>query len=119
MIRSGGTRPGSVTNNGIQGYYRACVRGPFRLRLGFLRSDTSDGGLPSAHGLQRLTNFNGPFYPTPIISRPGHAGLALSSPTIFVSPEDTVWQDPDDPNYYPGLHRTSPSVPARVLSSPT
>ena len=28
--------------------------------IGFIRSDPSDGGLPSAHGLQRITNFNRP-----------------------------------------------------------
>jgi type II secretory pathway pseudopilin PulG len=45
----------------------------------FLRSDP-DGGLPSAHGLQRLTNL-GPVYGASILSS-------------FVSPEDVVWQDP-------------------------
>ncbi|QEH38166.1 hypothetical protein OJF2_67640 [Aquisphaera giovannonii] len=51
---------------------------------GLLPNDPG-GGIPSAHGLQRLTNFN----------RPGFAGTGPSAfvPSIFVSPEDVVWQD--------------------------
>jgi type II secretory pathway pseudopilin PulG len=48
-----------------------------------LRADPSDNGLASAHGLQRLTNFN----------RPTVMGAASQVPYIFVSPEDMVWNE--------------------------
>jgi hypothetical protein len=57
--------------------------------IGYIRADPFDGGPPSANGLQRLTNFN----------RPAIMPAALQVPTIFVSPEDVVWQQPTDLNY--------------------
>jgi type II secretory pathway pseudopilin PulG len=53
--------------------------------IGFLRNDPFDNGPPSAHGLQRLTNFNVPLY---------GLGYAASIQQAFVSPEDMVWQEP-------------------------
>jgi len=55
----------------------------------FLRPDPSDQGLASAYGLQRLTNFN----------RPAVMPSAMMVPSIFVSPEDVVWQEATNPNY--------------------
>ena len=58
------------------------VPGSPEARFGYgintVRSDP-DGGPPSAHGLQRLTNL-GPAFGGPILS-------------AFVSPEDVVWQE--------------------------
>ncbi len=48
----------------------------------------SDNYPISAYGLQRLTNFN----------RPTIMPAANMVPTIFVSPEDVVWQDPANTN---------------------
>jgi len=48
-----------------------------------------DGFPASAHGLQRLTNFN----------TPGVMPSANWVPNIFVSPEDVVWQESTNPNY--------------------
>jgi hypothetical protein len=54
----------------------------FASGIGFLRADPS-GGLASAHGLQRLTNFTYPaLFPA-----------SGTVPNIFVSPEDTVWNE--------------------------
>jgi type II secretory pathway pseudopilin PulG len=49
----------------------------------------SDQNPASAHGLQRLTNFN----------RPRIMPVANTVPSIFVSPEDVAWQEPTTPNY--------------------
>jgi hypothetical protein len=87
--------------------------------LTYLRSPAN--GLPSAHGLQRITNF----FPGNAQSTPA---LALSTPQAyaieeaFVSPEDLVFQDPKsqyvarpDPNIaalsFPGVSNPSPIVP--------
>src|SRR5271157_3161852 len=48
-----------------------------------------DGFPASAHGLQRLTNFN----------TPGVMPSANWVPNIFVSPEDVVWQESTNSNY--------------------
>ena len=61
----------------------------FASGIGFIQTDPSDGGLPSAWGLQRLTNFN----------RPAVMPAANNVPAAFVSPEDTVWQDPTNQTY--------------------
>ena len=72
-------------NNGVPGYYLNDPNGSLEARfasgLGFIRNDPNDSGLPSAHGLQRLTNFN----------RPGVMPSASVIPSIFVSQEDVVW----------------------------
>ncbi|MGC8641512.1 MAG: type IV pilus modification PilV family protein [Isosphaeraceae bacterium] len=54
---------------------------------------------PSAYGLQRLTNFNRPAY----VNAAGNAMAAVMPlanivPNIFVSPEDVVWQDTENPS---------------------
>jgi hypothetical protein len=56
--------------------------------IGFLRNDL-DGNPPSAYGLQRISNFN----------RPSIMAASQAVPTIFVSPEDVVWQDATNQNY--------------------
>lgn len=71
--------------------------------LGFVRNDPS-GGLPSAHGLQRLSNFNGRIYGTYTDStgatQPSYVMPSTRSvPAIFVSPEDIVWNDPTNPSW--------------------
>jgi type II secretory pathway pseudopilin PulG len=78
-----------------------------------------EGGLPaSAHGLQRLTNFNRPAYG----AIPAVMPQANMIPSIFVSPEDVVWQEPTNANYWqaftpapaPG---TVPAVPVGTPST--
>ncbi len=74
--------------------------GAFEARFGSglttIRPDPFDHGLPSAHGLQRLTNFNRPFFApnggaqTPIMP------ASVFVPNIFVSQEDVVWQQTDN-----------------------
>jgi Prokaryotic N-terminal methylation motif len=77
---------------GTTGYYLNDV-GTFEARfgsgIGFIRPDPFDQGLPSAHGLQRITNFN----------RPSVMPISYVVPSIFVSPEDTVWQEATNNNY--------------------
>jgi hypothetical protein len=66
----------------------------FASGIGFIRPDPDGNGSPSAHGLQRLTNFNTPAAViggtlTPIMP------MSQYVPSICVSPEDVVWQDPE------------------------
>ncbi|WP_406701089.1 prepilin-type N-terminal cleavage/methylation domain-containing protein [Singulisphaera sp. Ch08] len=72
----------------------------FASGIGFVRPDP-DGAAPSAHGLQRLTNFT-PFLPA-INPR------SNSVPSIFVSPEDMVLQSDKDSGA--GANALSPIVP--------
>ncbi|MFO0889278.1 MAG: hypothetical protein U0790_09080 [Isosphaeraceae bacterium] len=68
----------------------------------------------SAHGLQRLTNFNGrlvninnrfvPVMPTADIVR-----------GLFVSPEDIVWQEAENPNYNVAFTTTPVGTPSTVV----
>ena len=84
--------------------------------IGYIRSDPSDGGLPSAHGLQRITNFNRPFLinggnTIPIMP------ISNQVPNIFVSQEDVVWVEALQSNAFspvlPDLSLpSSPSAPA-------
>uniref|UniRef100_UPI0013EC2265 type IV pilus modification PilV family protein n=1 Tax=Paludisphaera rhizosphaerae TaxID=2711216 RepID=UPI0013EC2265 len=72
--------------------------------LGFVRPDPSDDNIPSAHGLQRLSNFNGRIYNHYTDSqgtiRPMYVMPSTTSvPAIFVSPEDIVWNDPTNPSW--------------------
>lgn len=62
--------------------------------IGFIRNDPQ-GGLPSAHGLQRITNFP--------------AGSPTNVPDIFVSPEDMVLQSNADSSQAVGT--VSPIAP--------
>jgi hypothetical protein len=75
--------------NGSNGYY---IGDTFEARFGYglttIRND-SDGHPPSAHGLQRITNFN----------RPTVMPQSAFVPNIFVSQEDLVWQDPKGETY--------------------
>jgi hypothetical protein len=76
----------SNPNYGGYGYYLNWDGNEARFGsgLGFINYDPSGGGNPSAHGLQRLTNINPAVYTT-ITDR-----FAAS---IFVSPEDIVFQE--------------------------
>jgi Tfp pilus assembly protein PilV len=86
----------TVGANG-SGYYLDPVNGTTleaRFGYGLTTVGTSKGsvdydgnGTPSAHGLQRITNFH------PLM--PG----SLFVPNIFVSQEDLVWQNPDVKTY--------------------
>ena len=81
---------------GLPGYYMGdtlALEARFGAGLGFIQADPAgDGFPPSAHGLQRITNFNRPYYvnpktgvQTPIMP------ISTTVPAIFVSPEDVVW----------------------------
>jgi type II secretory pathway pseudopilin PulG len=63
----------------------------FASGIGFIRPDPFDGGLPSAHGLQRVTNFNRPFVTNALGVTVPIMPAAASVPNIFVSQEDVVW----------------------------
>jgi hypothetical protein len=84
--------PNGIPNDQSQtGYYLGDqFEARFGSGIGFIRKDPTDGGLPSAHGLQRLTNFNRPSLLlngviTPIMP------ISSAVPNIFVSQEDVVW----------------------------
>ena len=71
-----------------------------------LRPDPSPGGgLASAHGLQRLTNFN----------RPAVMPSAMMVPSTFVSPEDVVWQESTNPNYTVAFLGGAVGTPSTVV----
>ena len=73
------------------GYYLGdTFEARFGSGIGFIRKDPSDGGLPSAHGLQRLTNFNRPFVISGGNTMPVMP-ISNAVPSIFVSQEDVVW----------------------------
>jgi len=80
-----------------------------------LRPDPSDNGLASAHGLQRLTNFNRVSYTNaqgvvvPIM--PSAAGI----PSTFVSPEDVVLQESSNPNYNVAFLGGAVGTPSTVV----
>ncbi len=89
--------------------------------IGFLRPDSSGGfsSVASAHGLQRLTNFNRPYFGNGNAEIPIQPA-SLFVPNIFVSQEDMVWQDPKVNTYtingssshYPTRHhRPQPAAP--------
>jgi len=84
--------PNSLTGT-PQGYYLndSNFEARFGAGLGYLRPDPAgDGFPPSAHGLQRLTNFNRPYVLSgnvPVAVMP----VSNDVPKTFVSPEDVVW----------------------------
>jgi len=86
----------------------------FASGIGFVRPDPNGGNRtdPSAHGLQRITNFNpslpGYTYPNPA-SIPLLHPMSSSVPDIFVSPEDIVLQSGEDSGAGSGTY--SPIVP--------
>jgi len=97
------------------GYYPAPIGGTLNMEgrfgsgLGFVRADP-DGNPPSAHGLQRVTNFN------PLNYAPLNAsGVNNPVPDIFVSPEDIVFQE--DNSLAGNTRNGSPIVPN--MSVPT
>jgi type II secretory pathway pseudopilin PulG len=67
--------------------------------IGWVRNDPIDGGVPSAHGLQRISNFYSD--PTTFANNlgngysPANYLLSIVAP-IFVSPEDYVFQSLSD-----------------------
>ncbi len=67
-----------------------------------LRQDT-DGvtTTPSAHGLQRLTNFNRPSYTNALGVTFSIMPAATQVPLIFVSQEDIVWQGATESSIWP------------------
>ncbi len=82
----------------------------FASGIGFIRPDPSDGGTPSAYGLQRLTNFNRPSVST------GNGSFNIMNsanniPSIFVSPEDVVWNEETSTQGF------SPVIPDLALPS--
>jgi type II secretory pathway pseudopilin PulG len=81
------------------GYYIGdALEARFGAGLGFIRTDPT-GGLPSAHGLQRITNFNGPFRVNGNGATIPLMPQAAQVPNIFVSPEDVVMQEPTNNTY--------------------
>jgi hypothetical protein len=87
----------------------------FATGIGSLRNDPA-GGLPSAHGLQRLTNFPPP-NPANLpwtMSLPDFSGVVNE---IFVSPEDVVLQSDTDSGKPIGS--VSPIVPDLALGKNT
>ncbi len=83
---------GPSPNYAPGGYYIG-DSGAYEARFGY--------GLPnlgtsaSAHGLQRITNFNRPASPAGVLVMP----TSMNVPNIFVSQEDVVWQDPNVNTY--------------------
>ena len=87
-------------------------------------ADNDGNGPPSAYGLQRLTNFNRPAY----YNTAGNVHSAVMPaanfvPTIFVSPEDVVWQEATNTNNVYTIGgvpcRGLPLRPPRARSCPT
>jgi type II secretory pathway pseudopilin PulG len=99
--------PGNTQANGAApvppGGYYVFDNNSFEARFGagdkFLRNDL-DGNPASAYGLQRISNFNRPYYGVDAAGNPiPLMPASLTVPTIFVSPEDVVWQDPTNQSY--------------------
>ncbi len=82
--------PGDTSTTGY--YLGDQFEARFGNGIGYIRNDPSDGGLPSAHGLQRLTNFNRPFVILNGVVNP-IMPISTAVPGIFVSQEDVVWVD--------------------------
>jgi type II secretory pathway pseudopilin PulG len=102
------------------GYYMGdtgALEARFGSGIGFIRHDPSDNGVPSAHGLQRLTNFNRP-YVTVNGRRFPMMPASLAVPSIFVSQEDLVWQDPNVNNFYT-IDGISPNNNGIPVSAPS
>ncbi len=92
------------------------VRGPLWLgdRIHPHRPLT-DTLLPSAHGLQRITNFNRPFLAITVAGVTTYQPImpaATAVPSIFVSPEDVVWVENLASNPF------SPVLPDLGVSNP-
>jgi len=96
------------------GYYLNDPNGSFEARfgsgIGFIRNDPSDNGLPSAHGLQRITNFNRPAV---------MPATAQAVTNIFVSPEDVVWQEATNNNYKSAFTTTNVNTGGTFVGVPS
>ncbi len=116
----------TVGANG-SGYY---IGDTYEARFGYglttVRSDPDGNGPPSAHGLQRITNFNRPYFSSGKSEIPVMPA-SLFVPNVFVSQEDVVWQDPQSnvygidgqPPQYGGIPITGPSPVVPDLTLPT
>jgi type II secretory pathway pseudopilin PulG len=115
--------PGNPQANGpapnLPGGYYPNDSNAFEARFGsgagFIRNDL-DGNPASAYGLQRISNFNRPF----VVNNGNAVPFMLAStslPPIFVSPEDVVWQDATNPNYFVAGNNAPPvgADPSPVL----
>ncbi len=80
-----------------------------------LRQDPFDNGVPSAHGLQRLTNFNRYSYVNALGQTILVMPAAAAIPSTFVSPEDVVWQDSANPNYNVAFLGGAVGTPSTVV----
>ena len=75
--------------------------------------------MPSAHGLQRLTNFNGQYITVNKQLVPVMPSF-FNVPRIFVSPEDLVWQEATNNNYPVAFSNfTNPSGVASPVGTPS
>ena len=106
---------------GIPGYYIGdTLEARFGAGLGYIQNDPSGDGLPpSAHGLQRITNFNRPFVLNAANQHVPIMPAANAVPGIFVSPEDVVWQEPTNQGYNLGLPLIKGVTPTPVGSAPS
>ena len=80
-----------------------------------LRPDPSGNGLASAHGLQRLTNFNRAYYTNANGVTVPMMPSAAAIPSTFVSPEDVVWQEATNPNYTVAFLGGAVGTPSTVV----
>ena len=98
----------------LNGYKKTIPEARFASGIGFIRLDP-DGGVPSAHGLQRLTNFNGQYITVNNLQVPVMPS-SFNVPRIFVSPEDVVWQEATNNNYTLAFNPTIPvGIPSTVV----
>jgi hypothetical protein len=94
-------------------YPGAAAEARFATGIGFVRQDP-DGNDPSAHGLQRITNF--PTTPIAGLVPPAlAAAFGAVVPDVFVSPEDIILQDAD--NTANGANSPSTIVPDLTMAS--
>ncbi len=87
----------------------------FASGVGWVGPESGDGAVPSAHGLQRISNFN-PFYtPANNVVNPYYVSNVEA---IFVSPEDYLTQSPHNEQVSPivgAIPQASPVLPELTL----
>ncbi len=88
--------PALGMTNGVGVYPNPSIEARFANGIGYLRNDPGDGGLPSAFGLQRITNFF-PWSPAvaswPFVYAPkGYPNAPDVAGAVFASLDDIVWQ---------------------------
>jgi hypothetical protein len=98
------------------GYYTGdpgALEARFGSGIGFIRNDPSGigGTVPSAHGLQRITNFNRPYFINAANQQKPLMPVSVFVPNIFVGQEDVVWAEAVASN------STSPVLPDLSLPS--